>query len=235
MMETGIPGPKIMKILLIEDDLPLLESLRRILEKEFEVETAATGDNGLFLAEQNIYDLIVLDIMLPEINGLDILTTLRKKEIEVPVLLLTAKDSVEDKVRGLDRGADDYLVKPFEVQELLARIRALLRRRGAFKPDGILRYGAIRLHLKKQEGYVNGFPLQLTEKEFLLLEFLVQNAKQILTKEQLYDRVWGFDSLTSLSIVELYIHYLRKKLSAHGLSGVIHTIRGVGYMLEDRS
>ncbi|MFD1428031.1 response regulator transcription factor [Kroppenstedtia sanguinis] len=223
-----------MKILLIEDDLPLLESLQRILEKEFEVETAAAGDQGLFLAEQNIYDLIVLDIMLPEIHGLDILTTLRRKEIEVLVLLLTAKDSVEDKVRGLDRGADDYLVKPFDVQELLARVRALLRRRGALKTDGILRYGAIQLHLKEQEGEVNGFPLQLTEKEFLLLEFLMQNAKQILTKEQLYDRVWGFDSLTSLSIVELYIHYLRKKLSAQGLDGVIHTIRGVGYMLEDR-
>lgn len=222
-----------MKILLIEDDRPLLESLQRILATEFEVEGAESGDEGLYLAEQNIYDLIVLDIMLPQINGLDILTSLRQQGIEVPVLLLTARDSVEDKVTGLERGADDYLVKPFAMPELLARVRALLRRKGGLKQGGFLQYGPIHLHLKEQEGYVEGVPLQLTIKEFSMLEYLLQNAEQILTREQLYDRVWGFDAVTSLSIVELYVHYLRKKLSQHGLSGIIHTIRGVGYMLKE--
>ncbi|MDR6226687.1 response regulator transcription factor [Desmospora profundinema] len=222
-----------MRILLIEDDRLLLESLQRILATEFEVETAASGDEGLYLAEQNIYDVIVLDIMLPGMSGLDILTNLRKQGIEVPVLLLTARDSVEDKVTGLERGADDYLVKPFAMPELLARVRALLRRNGSLKQAGVLQYRSIQLRLKEQEGYVDGLPLQLTVKEFTMLEYLVQNAEQILTREQLYDRVWGFDAVTSLSIVELYVHYLRKKLSKHGLNEIIHTIRGVGYMLKE--
>ncbi|PTM57749.1 response regulator transcription factor [Desmospora activa] len=222
-----------MKILIIEDDRPLLESLQRILATEFEVETATSGDEGLYLAEQDIVDCIVLDIMLPEIDGLDILTALRKQNIEVPVLLLTARDSVEDRVTGLERGADDYLVKPFAMPELLARVRALLRRKGSLKQEGLLQYGPIQLRLKEQEGYVDGSPLQLTVKEFSMLEYLLQNAEQILTREQLYDRVWGFDAVTSLSIVELYVHYLRKKLSKHGVSGMIHTIRGVGYMLKE--
>ncbi|SEM93146.1 response regulator transcription factor [Lihuaxuella thermophila] len=222
-----------MKVLLIEDDQPLLESIQRILQEEFQVDTASAGDEGLFLAEQNIYDLIILDIMLPVMSGLEVLRQIRRQNIDVPVLMLTAKDSVEDKVRGLDEGADDYLVKPFAVPELLARVRALLRRKGALGREGTLTYGPISLNPKQQTAVIQGSPLELTAKEFALLEYLVQNAGHILTREQLFDRVWGFDCDTTLSVVELYIHYLRKKLSPFHLQKIIRTVRGVGYMLKE--
>ncbi|MBA4493873.1 response regulator transcription factor [Paenactinomyces guangxiensis] len=222
-----------MKILLVEDDLPLLESIERILGEEFQVAAAQSGDEGLYLAEQNIYDLIILDIMLPVMSGLDVLRQIRQQGLDVPVLLLTAKDSVEDKVRGLDQGADDYLVKPFAVPELLARVRALLRRKGALGIEGTLRYGPITLHPREQTGYIHEKLLSLTAKEYALLEYLVQNAGNILTREQLFDRVWGFDSDTTISVVELYIHYLRKKLTPFHLQKMIRTVRGIGYMLKE--
>jgi Response regulators consisting of a CheY-like receiver domain and a winged-helix DNA-binding domain len=219
-----------MKILVVEDDQPLLKTLIAILEEEsYEVEFAVDGDNGLYLAERNIYDLLIFDIMLPYKSGLSIVKELRSKEILTPILLLTAKDSVQDRVNGLDAGADDYLVKPFAVEELLARVRALLRRNRPVDEDE-LRYGPISLRSSEHEGFLDGKPLKLTIKEYELLEYLLYNREQILTREQIFDRVWGLDSEAAISMVDVYVHFLRKKLSQCG--EYIRTIRGVGYVFR---
>lgn len=222
-----------MRILLVEDDRSLLKAITTVLKDEsYHVDCAVTGEEGLYLAESGIYDLLVLDIMLPEMDGLSIVKRLRFKGITTPTLFLTAKDSVKARVEGLDAGADDYLVKPFDVEELLARIRALLRRFGKMGPEGEMVYGPITLFPNQYEGYVDNKPLKLTVKEYELLQYLVRNNEQILTREQIFGRVWGIDSETSEGVVDVYIHYLRKKLSAHGYGDWIRTIRGVGYMLK---
>jgi two-component system response regulator CiaR len=225
-----------MRILLVEDDRPLLDAIRQMFEEDsYAVDTAEHGDDGLMLAEQGIYDLIVLDIMLPGTSGLDILQHLRKRGLATPILLLTARDTVEDRVRGLDAGADDYLVKPFAVAELLARARALLRRNGSVNPDGELTYGRLSIRPKSRDGYVDNQPLKLTAKEFKLFEFLLVNREQILTREQIFDRVWGFEVETNTSVVDVYLHYLRKKLAVHGCDHLIQTVRGVGCILKGTS
>ncbi|PWV98687.1 DNA-binding response OmpR family regulator [Paenibacillus cellulosilyticus] len=225
-----------MRILLVEDERPLREAIATVLKEEaYGVDEAEDGHEGLYLAEQRIHDLIVLDIMLPGMDGLAVLDALREKGIETPVLLLTAMDSVEDRVRGLDTGADDYMVKPFAMRELLARLRVLLRRRSQGTRDGELQYGRLTVRSPYMEGYANGEGLKLTAKEFELMEFLLLNREQILTKEQLLDRVWGIDSDASLGVVDVYVHYLRRKLAPSGCDGYIHTIRGVGYMLKERA
>ncbi len=221
-----------MKILVVEDDQPLLETIISILKEEsYEVDFAVDGDNGLFLAKQNIYDLLICDIMLPQRSGLVIVKELRNNEIHIPVLFLTAKDSVQDRVNGLDAGADDYLVKPFAVAELLARVRALLRRKRTVEEEEI-RYGPISLRQSEHDGFVDGKPLKLTIKEYELLEYLLYNREQILTREQIFDRVWGFDSEAAISIVDVYVHFLRKKLAQSGYGQYIQTVRGVGYVFR---
>jgi len=218
-----------MKLLVVEDDQPLLKTIISILEEEsYELDFAVDGDNGLFMAERGIYDLLIFDIMLPQRSGLLIVKELRSKEIHTPVLFLTAKDTVQDRVNGLDAGADDYLVKPFAVAELLARVRALLRRNRTVDEEEI-RYESISLRPREHEGFVDGTPLKLTIKEYELLEYLLYNREQILTREQIFDRVWGFDSEAAISMVDVYVHFLRKKM---GQSGYIHTIRGVGYVFR---
>ena len=224
-----------MKILIIEDDSALREALVSILKEEgYETDEAASGDEGLYLARQGIYDLILLDIMLPEVDGLSIVKTLRGVGQTVPVLLLTARDSIEDRVTGLDAGADDYLVKPFAIPELQARIKALLRRRGNFGTEGDLCWNGVRLDGRMREGYVGSEGLALTAKEYELLEFLVLNRGQIVSKEQVLDRVWGFESDTTLGIVDVYMHYLRKKLAPFGLDQFVQTIRGAGFLLREK-
>jgi two-component system response regulator CiaR len=224
-----------LRILVIEDDAVLREAIGAILrEEDYAVEEASAGDEGLYTAEQDIYDLIVLDIMLPEISGLDIVKTLRANGGTVPILLLTARDSVDDRVVGLESGADDYLVKPFAMRELLARIKALLRRKGNLVSEDQPGYGGLVLNAKARDCLVGGRPAGLSAKEYDLLEFLVLNREQILTKNQIFDRVWGFESDISIGIVDLYIHYLRKKLAPLGLDGLIQTVRGTGYMLREK-
>lgn len=224
-----------MKILVVEDDTPLREAVVEVLkEDEYLVDEAANGDDGLYFAEQNIHDLLILDIMLPGISGLEIIKHLRKAGTSVPILLLTAKDSVEDRVIGLESGADDYLIKPFAVPELLARVKALLRRRGTLDKEGEPSYGAVSVNTKVKDGFVQGNALQLTIKEYELLEFLILNSEQILTREQIFDRIWGFDSETTIGIVDLYIHYLRKKLLPYGQDVLIQTVRGAGFMLKEK-
>lgn len=225
-----------MRILLVEDDQPLREAIAAVLREEaYQVDDAEDGEDGLLLARQDIYDLLILDIMLPGISGTELLKRLRQQRIAAPVMFLTAKDSVEDRVAGLDLGADDYLVKPFATQELLARVRVLLRRRGGVGQDGDLTYGLLTLRPKAYDGYVNNRPLKLTNKEFKLLEFLMLNREQILTRDQIFDRVWGFDADSSSSVVDVYMHYLRKKLAEHACDSLVQTVRGVGYMLKEPS
>jgi DNA-binding response OmpR family regulator len=225
-----------MRILVVEDDRPLLDAVTTLLKEEsYQVDEAVDGLDGLYLAQQGVHDLIVLDIMLPGINGLSVLSELRSQGIRMPVLLLTARDSVEDRVMGLDCGADDYLVKPFATPELLARIRALLRRLSLGAPDGELHYGHLSVKCSSMEGFAKGEPLKLTLKEYELMEYLLLNREQILTKEQLLDRVWGIDSEAGMGVVDVYVHYLRKKLAPSGYDRYIHTVRGVGYMLKEKS
>lgn len=223
-----------MRILVVEDDNILREATVSILSGEdYIVDQASTGDEGVYLAEQGIHDLIVLDIMLPGISGLEIVKNLRKSGCAISILLLTAKDSVDDRVIGLESGADDYLVKPFAMRELLARIKALIRRKGNLIIEDQINYGNLSLNSKVKDGFVNEEPLGLTNKEYEILEFLTLNKEQIVTREQIFDRIWGLDSDTSSTIVDIYIHHLRKKLIVYGLDTLIQTVRGVGFMLKE--
>ena len=224
-----------MRILVVEDDGSLRDAVVAVLtEEKYGVDEAATGDEGLFAAQQGIHDLLILDIMLPEINGFEIVRTLRAQGHTVPILLLTARDSIDDRVTGLETGADDYLVKPFAIRELLARVKALLRRKGNLSLEGEVGYGGISLNSKVRDGFVNREPLGLTTKEYDLLEFMILNKEQILTRDQIFDRIWGFDSDTTISIVDLYIHYLRKKLSPYQLDKLLRTVRGAGFMMKEQ-
>lgn len=224
-----------MRILVVEDDDVLREAVVSLLvEEKYDVDEAASGDEGLYSAEQGIHDLLVLDIMLPEVSGLEIVKALRKRGDAVPILLLTARDSVDDRVIGLESGADDYLVKPFAIRELLARIKALIRRKGNVAMDGLVHCGGITLNSKAREALVREQALGLSAKEYDLLEFLILNKEQILTRDQIFDRIWGLDSDTTISIVDLYIHYLRKKLAPYELDSMIQTVRGAGFMLKEK-
>jgi DNA-binding response OmpR family regulator len=222
-----------MRLLAVEDHRELLESIVELLSDEFDVDRATDGEEGLFLAMQGIYDAIILDVMLPGLDGFEIVNRLRQAEIDTPVLFLTAKDSLDDRVKGLDLGGDDYLVKPFQGAELKARLRALLRRSGALTTKQTVRYRGIELFGRERDILVDGHPVKLTAKQYDLLEYLIHNQNMILTKEQIFDRVWGFEMDTTLAIVEVYIHQLRKKLEPFGYHTDIQTVRGVGYKLSD--
>lgn len=225
-----------MRVLVVEDDAPLLRVIRDIFEGEsFITDAAETGDEGYYLAQQAIYDLIVLDVMLPGMSGVEIVAQLRSQHMSVPIILLTAKDAVEDRVAGLDAGADDYITKPFAVSELLARSRAVLRRKGTIGREGELICGPIRLVPSKKDAYNGETPLSLTATEYELLEFFLCNKDRILTREQIFDRVWGFDSGAATTAIDVYVHHLRKKLAAHGAGHLLRTVRGVGYMVKEES
>ncbi|PEZ82775.1 response regulator transcription factor [Bacillus sp. AFS017274] len=221
-----------MKVLVVEDNVSLLESIRQILTDEYEVDTADNGEDGLFMAQQSIYDIIILDVMLPGIDGFEIVRKIREAKIDTSVLFLTAKDALEDRVRGLEMGGDDYLVKPFQAPELKARIRALLRRSGIITLEQHVKYRNIELLEKEKDILVDGKVIKMTLKQFELLEYLIQNNGKILTREQIFDRIWGFDSDTTIAIVEVFIHHLRKKLELFNYHKDIQTVRGIGYMLK---
>jgi DNA-binding response OmpR family regulator len=223
-----------MRLLVVEDNASLLESIVQILRDEFEVDTAMNGEDGLFLALQNIYDAILLDVMMPEMDGFEVIQKIRDEKIETPVLFLTARDSLEDRVKGLDFGGDDYIVKPFQAPELKARIRALLRRSGSLTTQQTIRYKGIELFGKDKDIQVAGQGIKLTLKQYELLEYLIQNSGKILMREQIFDRVWGFDSDTTVAIVEVYVHHLRKKLEPFGYQKDIQTVRGIGYILKEQ-
>ncbi|MGG4493518.1 response regulator transcription factor [Brevibacillus reuszeri] len=220
-----------MLILAVEDEQALLQAISGVLTDEgYQVDTADRGDDGLLLAQRGIYDLLVLDIMMPGMDGLTLVKTLRAKGIMTPVLFLTAKDSVQARVEGLDAGADDYLVKPFATEELTARARALMRRHGKTAAEGEMTYGPIALKVNEYDGFIDNEPMKLTTKEYELLKYFLQNREQILTRQQIFDRVWGIDSDANYGVVDLYVHYLRKKLGPY--ESYIRTIRNVGYILK---
>lgn len=220
-----------MRLLLVDDEKRLVDPLAYILRKNnYGVDLAYDGVSGQVMAETGVYDLIVLDRMLPHKEGVEVLKDLRNKGIMTPIILLTAKDSVEDRIVGLDAGADDYLIKPFSTDELMARIRALSRRKGVqLTGDKVEVFGLI-LDPLSCEVTDGSNSVKLTYKESLLLELFMRNPTQVITKEQILDRVWGLDSVVELSNVEVYIYYLRKKISFKNCS--IETIRGVGYCLK---
>ncbi len=221
-----------MTILVVEDEIGLAEAIGAILKSEkYNVDIANDGQSGLQLALSGDYDCILLDIMLPKMNGLDVLSYLRVKEIETPVLLLTARSETDDKIKGLDCGADDYLTKPFSMGELLARIRALTRRKGIVQ-DINPKYGDITLDLKKGEIICGVNSVVLGRKEFQMMELLISNANQITTKEQFVSKIWGSGDDSDYNNVEVYISFLRKKLSMLHSTVQIKTRRGIGYCLD---
>ncbi len=222
-----------MKALIVEDDKILSDTIKQCIEKKYNTEQALDGYEGYMYAKENIYDVIILDLMMPEMNGNEVLAKLRNEGILTPVLILTAKDSVSDKVKSLNLGADDYLVKPFEREELLARLDALVRRNNSFFKNNILDFKDLKLNLKNRKAYINKKEVNLQGKQFDLLEYLIQSKDTIITKEQIFDKIWGFDSDTSTNVIEVYASSLRKELKKYGYDKYIKTLRGVGYILSE--
>ncbi len=221
-----------MKLLLVEDEIRLSQALCEILTKnKYIVDPVYDGKSALSYIESGVYDAVILDIMLPKMNGIEVLKSVRASHNSVPVLLLTAKDEIQDKVGGLDCGADDYVTKPFSTDELLARIRSLLRRKGEVI-DSCLSHGDLSLHLKTAELSCGANSIKLALKEFLIMELLLKNPKQIITKERIIEKIWGGDSEAEYNNVEVYISFLRKKIQFLGAATEIRTSRGIGYSLE---
>ncbi|HQO57608.1 MAG TPA: response regulator transcription factor [Candidatus Omnitrophota bacterium] len=222
-----------MRILLVEDEVKIANFIERGLKEEnYIVDVASDGEKAMFLAETNPYDLIILDIMLPQIDGLTICRELRKKKINIPILMLTAKDRVRDKVLGLNAGADDYLAKPFDFEELAARISALLRRNRDDK-TGILKVADLELDQIRHKVKRAGREIQLSSKEFALLEYLMLNADHVVTRTTISEHVWheDFDSFTN--VIDVFISFLRNKIDKDFSKPLIHTIHGKGYMIRE--
>ena len=223
-----------MRILLVEDEKRMAQAICEILRQEkYEVDCFADGLTGLTAGESGIYDIIILDVMLPELDGFEVVKKLRQKRIQTPVLMLTAKSELEDKVTGLDCGADDYLTKPFMTKELLARLRALSRR-NISTPDKTLTFGDISLDGDNitLNCTRNGESVRLSEKEYRILEYLIANSGQILSREQLAMKIWGFESEAEYNNVEVYMSFTRKKLSFVGAMTKIKAVRSMGYTLR---
>ena len=220
------------KILLVEDDLGLSNSVFDFLDDFADVMQVFDGEEGLYEAESGVYDLILLDLMLPEKDGFQVLKDLRAKGVATPVLIMTAKESLDDKGHGFELGADDYLTKPFYLEELKMRIQALLKRAGKFN-ENTLSYGEVSVNLSTNSSLVADKEGELLGKEFDLLVYFLQNQNVILPKTQIFDRLWGFDSDTTVSVVEVYVSKIRKKLKGTAFAKNLHTLRSVGYILKD--
>ncbi|MDT2759192.1 response regulator transcription factor [Enterococcus xiangfangensis] len=219
-------------LLIVEDEATLSNNIKEILADLGEIKQVYDGEEGLFEAESGVYDLILLDLMLPEKNGYEVLAQLREKNIQTPVLILTAKDSLEDKVTGFQKGADDYLTKPFYREELIMRVKALLKRSLGLFSENQLVYQKLTCNLATKEVSTDGKILPIQGKEFELLVYFIQNKGVILTKEQIFDRIWGFDSDTTITVVEVYMSHLRKHLKPTGADQLFKTLRNVGYILQ---
>lgn len=222
-----------MRILIVEDEIHLAEALTHILKKHhYSVDAVHDGQSGLDNALSGIYDLLLLDIMLPEMDGITILKTIRNKGIFTPVILLTARGEISDKITGLDYGADDYVAKPFSTEELLARIRAALRRKGEVVAEDTLKFGDLDLNPANLKLTCHEKELKLNLKENELMELLIVRKNAVTSKEQIIEKLWGFDAEVEYNNVEVYISFLRKKLAFLNSAVRINTIRGVGYVLE---
>jgi two-component system response regulator MprA len=222
------------RVLVVEDDRSVRESVVLALSLEgYEVESVNDGEQALVSVERGLPDVIVLDVMMPVLDGLTVCRRLRARKLTVPVLMLTARHEISDRVSGLDAGADDYLVKPFSLDELLARLRALLRRTSASGNEDVLTVGDLVLDPARRTAVRGGQPLELTKTEFDLLELLMLNAGIVLERDAIYDRIWGFDFETSSRSLDVYIGYLRRKTEADGGPRIVHTVRGVGYSVRE--
>ena len=220
------------RVLVIEDEDRIRQFLQRGLAYEnYRVDVAADGPTGLALARENPPDIVILDWMLPGMDGLEVCRRLRAAG-PVPILMLTAKDAVGDRVVGLDAGADDYLVKPFAFDELLARMRALLRRAAPASPE-VLKFADLTLDTGTRQAFRAERPIELTAKEYELLELFMRHPRQVLTREVIFDRVWGYDFGGESNIIEVYVRYLRQKTETAGETRLVHTVRGVGYVLRE--
>jgi DNA-binding response OmpR family regulator len=221
-----------MRILVVEDECTLAQVLRRGLEEQgYAVDDALDGEQGLLLAEAAEYDVVILDVMLPGLNGFQVCQHLRRSGQPASVLMLTARDGVQDRVTGLDCGADDYLVKPFAFAELLARVRALLRRNGPSR-DRVLRAEDLELDTATREVRRCGQAVNLTSRECAILEYFLRNPNVVLTRDQIAEHVWGFDFMAVSNVIDVYVATLRRKLGDQGEPHLLHTVRGVGYQLR---
>ena len=222
-----------MRLLIIEDEKKVAGFIKKGLEEEtYVVDVAYDGEEGLLLAQQGEYDLIILDLMLPVMDGLEVLSRLRAKKNDVPIILLTAKNSVEDKVIGLNKGADDYLTKPFAFSELMARIRVLLRR-GKAETKTELQIDNLTLDLVSHKVKRNGEEIELTGKEYSLLEYFLRNQGKVLTRTMIAEHVWDYNFDTFTNVIDVYVNHLRKKIDKNYPKKLLHTLRGVGYIMRE--
>lgn len=221
-----------MRILIVEDEKKVAGFIKKGLEEEtYAVDVAYDGEEGFHLADMNQYDMIILDLLLPKMDGLEVLTRLRDKKVSTPILLLTAKDAVEDKVTGLNKGADDYLTKPFAFSELLARIRSLLRR-GQVETQTELKVGDLNLDMVSHKVSRNGEEIELTGKEYSLLEYFMRNEGKVLTRTMIAEHVWDYNFDTFTNVIDVYVNHLRKKIDKKYPAKLLHTLRGVGYVMR---
>ncbi len=222
-----------MRILIVEDEKKVAAFIKKGLEEEtYAVDVAYDGEDGLHMGVENQYDLIILDLMLPVIDGLEVLSRLREKKVDTPILLLTAKDSVEDKVTGLNTGADDYLTKPFAFSELLARLRVLLRR-GKAETKTVLQIKGLSLDLVSHKVKRNDEEIELTGKEYSLLEYFMRNQGKVLTRTMIAEHVWDYNFDTFTNVIDVYVNHLRKKIDKGYPEKLLHTLRGVGYIMKE--
>jgi two-component system response regulator MprA len=222
------------RVLVIEDDRGIADVIRRaLIYQQYEVDLAHTGAQGLEAARDRFPDVVILDLMLPDMDGVEVCKRLRAAD-EVPIIMLTARDATSDKVQGLEAGADDYITKPFEFDELFARIKAALRRRDAGKSGGaeLITVGDLTVNPLSREVTRGGRAINLTAREFELLEFLARHAGEVVSKETLFERVWGYNFDVESDAIKVYVSYLRKKLNANGERDLIHAVRGVGYVIK---
>lgn len=222
-----------MKLLIVEDNRLLSNAIARSLRDAYAVDQAFDGEEGLFYAAQDVYDLVVLDVMLPGRDGFSVLEALRARGVHTPVLMLTAKGTTADKLRGLRSGADDYLTKPFDRDELLARIEAILRRATGRADVATIAFKGLVLHTQTKRAAIDGQPLALKGKQYDVLEYLVSHEGSLISKDRLFDKIWGFLSDTSSNVVEVYVSALRKALAPSGYDRYIKTIRGAGYLFAE--
>jgi two-component system response regulator CiaR len=222
-----------MRVLIIEDDKILSKTIEQCICSKYNVDRAFDGEEGIMYAKQGIYDAIILDIMMPVMDGYDVLASLRNSKIYTPVLILTAKDALTDKLKGFRLGADDYILKPFNREELLARIEAVIRRTNGNYGDNILEFKGLKLDLNSRKIMAENQEILLQGKQFDVLVYLINSKNTIITKDQIFDKIWGLDSETSTNVIEVYTSGLRKELKKIGYDKYLKTIRGIGYIWSD--